>query len=123
MGSKSRPVHDIDVGVLVAPDQYKSMDQTDPYGYTAQMNVEIAHILKCDKIDLVILNQAPPLLLREIVGKGKSVYCRSEVERSNFETAALKKHADTAHLREIKRTYMRKRIEKGLSAYAGTSGN
>jgi predicted nucleotidyltransferase len=118
MERRSRPIHDIDIAVLVAPDQLKSFDQADPYGYNAQMNVRLAHLLQCDKIDLVILNQAPPLLLREVIGKGKVIYSTTEVERIKFEAAALKKHADTAQLREIKRMYMRKRIEKGLSAYA-----
>ena len=82
------------------------------------MNVKLAHLLHCEKIDLVILNEASPLLLRKVIGKGRIIYCTAEVERIKFESAALKKHADTANLREIKRFYMRKRIEKGLAAYA-----
>ena len=115
---KTGPVNDIDIAILVEPDGLRSLDRAAPYGYRAQMTTALAHLLRCDRIDLVVLNEAPPLLLREVVGKGKLIYCTSEAERIRFEIAALKKHADTAHLREIKRLYMRKRIDKGLDAYA-----
>jgi predicted nucleotidyltransferase len=118
MEKRSRPIHDIDIAVLVAPDQLYSLNQDAPYGYSAEMNAKLAHLLQCEKIDLVILNEASPLLLRKVIGKGMIIYCAAEVERIKFEVAALKKHADTANLREIKRLYMRKRIEKGLAAYA-----
>lgn len=114
---KTGPVNDIDLAILVAPDGLQTLDQTDPYGYRAQMTAALAQLLRCDRIDLVVLNEASPLLLRQVVGKGKLIYCISEAERIRFEITALKKHADTAHLRGIKRLYMRKRIEKGLTAY------
>jgi predicted nucleotidyltransferase len=118
VGRSTGPVHDIDIAVLVSPDQLMKLDQTAPYGYMAQMNAELAHMARCDKIDLIILNHAPPVLLREVIGKGKVVYSVSEMERIKFEIAALKKYADTSHLRKIKRLHMKKRIAKGLTAYA-----
>ncbi len=75
-------------------------------------------MLKYAQVDLVLLNQAPPLLLRQIIGKGKLVFCRSETARIRFEIMSLKRHADTAHIRKIKRFYMNERIEKGMAAYA-----
>lgn len=111
-------VHDIDVAILVASDKFEKLDQAAPFGYTTQLNVELAHRVRCDRIDLVILNDAPPLLLKEVISKGKIIYCASEVERIKFEITALQKYADTAHLRKIKRFYMKKRIERGLAAYA-----
>ena len=111
-------VHDIDVAVLVSPDLLSALDKAEPYGYRAKLIAEIAGLLGTDKIDLVLLNQASPVLLRQIIGKGRLIYCLSEQERFRFEISSLKRYADTAHLRNIKRLYRRKRIEKGMSAYA-----
>ena len=115
---KRGPVHDIDVAVLVSPDRLKALDQAEPYGYRARLVVEIAGRLGTNKIDLVLLNQSSPVLLRQVIGKGRLIYSVSEEKRILFETSALRRHADTAHLRNIKRLYRRKRIEMGMNAYA-----
>jgi predicted nucleotidyltransferase len=112
------PVHDIDIAVLVSPDRLIALDQTEPYGYRARLIVEIAGHLGTNKIDLVLLNNSSPVLLRQVIGKGRLIYSVSEEKRIRFETAALQRHADTAHLRNIKRLYRRKRIEIGMNAYA-----
>jgi predicted nucleotidyltransferase len=115
---KTGPVHDIDVAVLIYPDRLEALDQAEPYGYRARLIVEIAGHLGTNKIDLVLLNQSSPVLLRQVIGKGRLVYCVSEEKRIRFETSALQRYADTAHLRNIKRLYRRKRIEMGMYAYA-----
>jgi predicted nucleotidyltransferase len=115
------PVHDIDVAVLVLSDRLPGLDKAEPYGYRAKLIVEIAGCLKPQPIDLVLLNQASPVLLRQVIGKGRLIYCVSEEQRIRFVTSSLKRYADTAHLRDIKRLYRRKRIEKGLHAYAGSN--
>jgi uncharacterized protein len=114
---KIGPVHDIDIALLISADRLKALDQSEPYGLRARLIVGIAGILGTDKIDLVLLNQASPVLLRQVVAKGRLIYCISEQERIRFETSALKRYADTAQLRNIKRFYRRKRIGKGVSGY------
>ena len=79
---------------------------------------QLAHLLKSNCVDVAILNNAPPLLQREVVSKGKLIFRRSEPDRIRFEIGALTRYVDTAHLRNIKRLYMKRRIEKGLSGYA-----
>jgi predicted nucleotidyltransferase len=118
MNKSKEYVHDIDIAVFVIPAELKKLNQATPYGYMAQLSSEFAHRLRCDRIDLVILNAAPPVLLKEVISKGKPIYCASDVERIKFEISALQRHADTSHLRKIKRLYMRKRIAKGFTAYA-----
>jgi predicted nucleotidyltransferase len=114
---KRGPVHDIDIAVLISADRLSALDRSEPYGIRARLIVEIAGLLGTDKIDLVLLNQASPVLLRQVIGKGRLIYCLSEQERIRFEISSLKRYADTAHLRNIKRLYRRKRIEKGMDAY------
>lgn len=109
--------HDIDIAVLVTPGLEKELDQKMPYGYGSCLNAEVAHVLKYYSIDLILLNYAPPLLLRRVISTGKLIFCRSEMVRIRFEVASLKRYSDTEHIRRIKRLYMKQRIEKGLLAY------
>jgi predicted nucleotidyltransferase len=110
--------HDIDIAVLLLPQNMTALDQGFPYGYAADLSSNLGRILKYDPIDIVLLNRASPLMLRHVIGKGKLVYCRSEADRIRFEVTSLQRHADTAHIRKIKRLYMNQRIERGLAAYA-----
>jgi predicted nucleotidyltransferase len=109
---------DIDIAVYVIPRKLEELERVAPYGYRSFLTEKLAHALRYDHVDLVLLNSAPPLLQRQVVAKGRPVFCRSESDRINFEVAALRRYADTAHLRRIKRLYMKQRIEEGLTAYA-----
>ena len=110
--------HDIDIAIFVDTRIYKNLDGNKPYGYEAEMIVELVHHLKHNLVDLTILNKATPLLAYEVIHNGMAVFARSEDLRIQFEIYSLKRHADTKHLRDIKRIYSEIRIEKGLSAYA-----
>lgn len=109
--------HDIDIGLFLNPEKYASLDEGNPYGYQAEMIVELMNLLKYDLIDLVILNKCTPVLAYQVIHHGVLLFSRSEKTRIDFELSSLKRHADTKHLRNIKRVYAEKRIEKGLSAY------
>jgi hypothetical protein len=115
--NKKGRFHDIDIAVLVDPDLEEELNQQMPYGYGACLNAEIGHVLKYSSIDLVLLNHAPPLLLRQVIGNGKLIFCKSEMDRIRFEVDSLKLYSDTKHIRRIKRLYLKQRIEKGLLAY------
>ena len=115
--SKTGRFHDIDIALLVTPDLEKELNQQMPYGYGACMIAEVAHVLKYSSIDLVLLNHAPPLLLRQVIRSGKLIFCKSEMDRIRFEVASLKRYSDTEYIRRIKRLYLKQRIEKGLLAY------
>lgn len=111
-------VHDIDIAILVVPDILKTLNQARPGGCMAQLSSELSNRVRCDRIDLIILNDTPPVILKEIIGKGELIWCASDNERIRFEISALQRHADTLHLRKIKRIYMQRRITEGLTAYA-----
>jgi predicted nucleotidyltransferase len=109
--------HDIDIGLFLSPKLYESLDEGNPYGYKAEMIAELMNLLKYDLIDLVILNESTPVLAYQVIHHGVLLFSRSEKTRVEFEVSSLKRHVDTKHLRNIKRVYSGKRIEKGLSAY------
>jgi hypothetical protein len=63
------------------------------------------------RVDLVVLNDAPPLLAHEAIRDGRRLVCVDEDERVRFETRAIAKYLDTAHLRQIQRDYLREWVE------------
>jgi len=47
-----------------------------------------------NKVDLVLLNDAPPLLRHQVIKNGCVIYCRSEEERIRFESISEKIYFD-----------------------------
>lgn len=63
------------------------------------------------RVDLVVLNDAPPLLTHEAIRARRLLICRDDDERVSFETRATTRYLDTAHLRRIQHFYLRERAE------------
>ena len=63
------------------------------------------------RVDLVVLNVAPPLLAREVIARGRLVMFRDEDERVRFVTRTTARFQDTAHLRRVQYAYLRERAE------------
>ena len=62
-------------------------------------------------VDLVVLNDAPPLLAHEVVATGTCLVCRDEDERVRFVVRTVSRYVDTAHLRRMQQAYLRERTE------------
>jgi uncharacterized protein len=62
-------------------------------------------------VDLVVLNDAPPLLAHEVVANGTCLVCRDEDERVRFVARTVSRYLDTAHLRRVQHAYLRERTE------------
>jgi hypothetical protein len=63
------------------------------------------------RVDLVVLNEAAPLLTHEAIRASRVIVCRDDDERVEFETRATARYLDTAHLRRIQHHYLRERAE------------
>jgi predicted nucleotidyltransferase len=64
---------DIDVGVLLGYKTYPTARAR----FDARLNLSsrIAAVLRMSEVDLVVLNDAPPLLARRIVTEGRRAFC------------------------------------------------
>ena len=62
------------------------------------------------RVDLVILNSAPPLLAHEVVATGRLLVCRDDDERVRFEVRAIGRYLDTGHLRQVQHACLRDRV-------------
>jgi predicted nucleotidyltransferase len=63
---------DVDVAVLLAWDRYPTSQER--FDVRVSLGSELIHALRHNEVDLVILNDAPPMLGREIVWTGERVY-------------------------------------------------
>lgn len=109
--------HDIDIAVLLTAEAFEALVNAPSYKYEAELNAELIHLLKHNRLDLVILNRATPLLAYEVIHNGVLLFSRSEDQRVQFEVSSLRRHSDTKHLRRIKEIYTKERSKEGLSAY------
>ena len=98
---REHSLSDIDLAVLldetIAPAQY-GVCQLD-------LMVKLSALLQQDHIDLVLLNDSPPLLTYEVVRTAKRLFARDESQRIIFEVRAMRDYFDTEYLRRIHRLY------------------
>ena len=55
-------------------------------------------LLKTNKVDLVILNEAPPLLKHRVLYTGKLVYFKNEETRIQFQVECIDNYNDFKYL-------------------------
>lgn len=99
---EARPSSDLDVGVVFSP-----------VPAAAELD-RLATDLEAAagrRVDVVALNDAPPLLAHEVIRSGRLIVCRDEDERVSFHTRAVSRYLDTAHLRRVQHAYLRERAE------------
>jgi len=86
---KTGPLSDIDIAVLAN----KDVDRIERSNLRLKLIAELTDIFKSDKIDLIILNDAPVQLTFEIISKGKLIFGRRG-EIAEFEARASSYYHD-----------------------------
>lgn len=90
-GSKARGSDiegsDFDIAVLLSSTPKNLLD------YYLHLLNRVSEILG-DRVDLIILNTAPPLLKHQVIKWGKTIYTRSERSRILFEASAQCEYLD-----------------------------
>ncbi|MDI6905353.1 MAG: nucleotidyltransferase domain-containing protein [Candidatus Bathyarchaeia archaeon] len=82
---------DVDVAVLLSEAYDLTLD------HRLYLMGELAEIIGREA-DIVILNEAPPLLRYEVIKFGKILYCRDEYERVAFEERTLDEYLDMGRI-------------------------
>ena len=103
------PESDVDVAVLV--DEALSADER--YSERLALTGELSRLFRCDQVDVVILNEAAPLLAYEALRNGARVYSISEDVRIQFQIRTLRAYEDTSSLRRILSEAMAERVRAG----------
>ncbi|MDY6849758.1 MAG: nucleotidyltransferase domain-containing protein [Geoalkalibacter sp.] len=97
------PLSDLDVAVFLSP-------EVSAFDFRLQLMETLARALGTDHLDLVTLNDAPPVLKYEVIRHGRIVKEDREA-RIPFEAHTLSEYFDTEHLRRVQRMYLKKQFE------------
>ncbi|MBI3328803.1 MAG: DUF86 domain-containing protein, partial [Nitrospinae bacterium] len=74
---------------------------------------ELSRIFRTDNVDVVILNEAPPLLAYEVLRGGVLLHCADEHTRVEFQLRTLHRYEDTKPLRGLLAEALAERIRAG----------
>ncbi len=105
---KAGPLSDFDLAVLVDPAGYD--DKQYRYGYQAFLLTELMRILGTAELDVVILNEAPPLLKFQVINRGEVIYYRSRSEMLDFHVRAFNEYQDFKPMLAVQHRYMVQRL-------------
>ena len=108
---KNSKLSDIDIAVSV--DKKLIDEKKHPYGYKTSLITDLMSELHTDKIDLVVLNEATPLLAHRVIRDGILVDCKDESARINFQVQTIHQYIDTEKIRRIQEKYLKERIYSG----------
>lgn len=103
---RERPDSDLDIAVLVDRD----VPRERYFDLTLDLNTEIIGLTHTDHVDVVVLNNAPPLLVFEVITTGRMFHGRHE-DRVEFEVSALKRYYDTEPLRRLQHRAFNTRLD------------
>lgn len=101
---KTHSDSDIDIAILLDKTSKFSMDDK------SKIVSELMLILGTSKIDLVILNNANPVITYEVIRDGKIVFMNPDFDLINFKANAIQKYQDTKHHRDIRYDYFLKAV-------------
>jgi len=104
---RARPSSDTDIAVLLPHKHFKTLT------LDSRVNLinDIFDVLGTENADIVILNEAPPLLAFEVIKHGKIIYEDPKIRpAAEFTVYALNQYLDTKPLRAMRHMYLRERI-------------
>lgn len=113
IGSRARdaagPLSDVDVAIWRDPE----LDSRARFELQLDLAGGAARALGTDEVDIVMLNDAPPLMRHRAIRDGKRLVERDHDERVRLEKKAILDYLDTAPLRVELGRGMRRRMKEG----------
>lgn len=113
IGSQARgtpgPLSDVDLAIWHVP----GLDSADRLDLQLALASGASRALGTDEVDVVMLNDAPPLMRQRAIRDGKRLVERDHDDRVRLETRAILEYLDTAPLRAELSRGMRRRIKEG----------
>ena len=75
-----------------------------------RLRAEISKCLDTERLDLVDLRRASPVLRFEVISTGRLIYCTDQMTVERFEIDTLHQYRDTAYLRRRQMEVLRERV-------------
>ena len=100
--SAGGPLSDVDVAVL--------LDARPDWDAERELRGRIDAV--APRIDLVLLNDAPPALRFEVITTGRCLLARDAREQAEFEIVSLSRFLDFQPVRRLQQAYLRARVEE-----------
>lgn len=106
---KTHAESDVDVGVLFE----HSLTPEERFAERLTLIGALSRLFGTDHVDVVVLNESPPLVAYEALRNGVLLYCADEEARVEFQVSTMRKYEDTAPLRRILSEALAARLETG----------
>jgi len=105
---KAGPLSDVDVAVLLGPQVERE------HWFQTQLDLigELMDLFHRNDVDVVILNEATPVVAHEVVQFGQALYEAEPGTRVDFEVATLRRYVDTEPLRRLQDRRLLERAEE-----------
>ena len=106
---RTRPGSDVDVAVLLS----NRVRTSAIFQYRLKLVADLGFELKRSDIDLVILNDASPLLAHRVLSKGRLIFEGSPSARIRFQVRTANLYADLVPMFETQIRYLKKSVREG----------
>jgi predicted nucleotidyltransferase len=108
---RARPDSDIDIAVLLenAPPSHERK------GVLWPLLTALGSELRSDRVDLVVLNEAPPKLAFQVLKQGLVAFARDPVELHRFRVRTYSLHADYEPVERFFREVTKRRAQTAMN--------
>ena len=106
---RARPDSDVDIAVLISD---KAM-RRGVLRYRLKLMADLMDVLGRSDVDLIVLNEAPPLLAHRVLSRGKLIFERSPNARVAFQVRTVNRYLDSQPMRNMYLAYLKKDAREG----------
>ena len=107
VSGKAGPLSDVDVAVLLDESRVPARRF---FKLRLDLMAEAAHACRRDDVDVILLNEAAPLLAYEAVRGGELLYERDHSARVSFEARVVQQYLDLEPFYRVGRRYLRQQL-------------
>ena len=121
----ARPDSDVDLAVHFGADVGRGTDGEDTASVERKKSaLELEGVLERElgrRVQVVVLEDAPPGLAHNVLDTGRLVFCRDDRARRHFFVAHCKRYFEMQHIHRIFDRYRLRRLEQGT--FGGRQGD
>jgi len=104
--NKVNDLSDVDIAYLLTEGEQMTFDQE------MELAGRVTKALQTEEIDLIQLNKAPIFFSYNVISTGRVIYCKSKVEKENFESKIFMEYLDIKPMIDMYFDQMLKHIKE-----------